>query len=69
MVLIGLALLSLPSEWIEARFGIHGADDGLFEVVLGLAPLLLGVGLLAAAIRRSEIEEALGRWRTRRVRS
>jgi hypothetical protein len=39
LVLVGLALLALPRDWIER------GDDGAFELALGLVPLVCGVAL------------------------
>jgi dipeptide/tripeptide permease len=53
LVVIGVALLALPTHWIEGNSGTELGDDGLFELLLGLVPLVLGVGLLVlAAVRR-----------------
>lgn len=52
LVAIGLGLLALPTEWIEGRSGSAPGDDGLFELLLGLVPLVLGVALLASLTMR-----------------
>ena len=68
LVVIGLGLLALPTEWIEARSGSDPGDDGLFELLIGLVPLLLGAGLLVTAALRRQGEAAPRRWLTRKVR-
>ena len=53
LVVIGAVLLALPTEWVEGSSGRDLGDDGVFELLLGLVPLLLGMGLLVtAALRR-----------------
>jgi xanthine/uracil permease len=66
LVVIGLSLLALPTEWIEGRSGSDPGDDGLFELLLGLVPVFLGAGLLVAAALRRQGEAR--RWLTRKVR-
>ena len=68
LVAIGLALLALPTEWIEDRSGSDPGDDGLFELLIGLVPLLLGAGFLVTAALRRHGEAASRRSLTRKVR-
>ena len=67
-VVIGLALLALPTEWIEGRSGTDPGDDGLFELMIGLVPLFIGAGLLVAAALHRQGEAAPRRGLTRKVR-
>lgn len=68
LVVVGLALLALPKEWIESNSGADPGDEGLFELIIGLVPLVLGAGLLALAALRRWGGTSSRRWLTRRVR-
>jgi uncharacterized membrane protein HdeD (DUF308 family) len=62
LVAAGLALLALPRQWIEGSTGTEAHDDGLFELLIGLAPLLAGAGLLIHVVvqrRRSSARSPL----------
>lgn len=52
LVVIGVSLLALPRHWIEGRSGAEPGDDGVFELVIGVTPLVLGALLVASAVAR-----------------
>src|SRR5262245_21544391 len=51
LVGVGVLLSLLPKDWIEERFGFEpDAGNGLLELALILVPIVLGAGLLVAAL-------------------
>ena len=42
-VLAGVALLALPTDWIERSANADPGDGGLFELLIGVVPLALGL--------------------------
>jgi hypothetical protein len=47
LTVAGLGLLALPKQWIEGAGGGGDKGDGGFELLIALAPLVVGVSLLA----------------------
>ena len=69
LVAVGLALLALPKEWIESESGSDPGDNGLFELLLGLVPLVLGVGLIVSVfLRRGDSAGASRGLDTKKIR-
>lgn len=57
LILTGLGLSVLPKDWIEQGFAV-GLDggNGTLELLLAMAPIILGAALLVTvALRRSRI--------------
>jgi hypothetical protein len=54
LVVVGLLFAALPKEWLEERFAIEpDAGNGSVELLLVLAPIVIGGALIARGVMAS----------------